>query len=128
MSDFSQKIAQSRQIKVSVGHMTFMARRLTWLEYAKITSGRADDFSALIDMELVSGWGGVTENDLFGNGSGETVPFSRSNFNAAIVDMPEAYQQITTEIVDKTREFFNAKEANEKNSGAGTTKASENKK
>lgn len=124
MTDLAEKIQKSREIVIEYNGMKFFARRLTWVEYAKITAGRVDDFDALTQMNLVSGWENVRNKDIFPGGDDSQAVFNRADFDAAIVDMPEAYRKITQKIVDKTREFFKIKDENEKNSEAGTTDAS----
>lgn len=124
MSDLAEKIKASRQLVIEVGHMKFFARRLTWLEYARIQSGRVDDFSALTELQLVTGWENVHGRDIDPNGGDELVPFDRQTFDEVIVDMPSAYQAIADKVIKATQEFFKIREENAKNSVAGTTKAS----
>lgn len=124
MSDLAEKIKTSRQLTIEVGHMKFFARRLTWLEYARIQSGRVDDFSALTELQLVTGWENVHGRDIDPNGGDELVPFDRQTFDEVIVDMPTAYQAIADKVIKATQEFFKIREENAKNSVAGTTKAS----
>lgn len=124
MSDLAEKIKTSRQLTIEVGQMKFFARRLTWLEYARIYSGRLDAFEALLELQLVTGWENVCDKDIFPGGGDDPVPFSRKIFDESIVDMPRAYQEIADKVMSATREFFETREENGKNSGAGTTKAS----
>lgn len=124
MSDLAEKIKASRQIVIEVGHMKFFARRLTWLEYARVSSGRVDEFSALTELQLVTGWENVHGKDIDPSGGDELVPFDRQTFDEVIVDMPTAYHAITDKVTRATQEFFKAREENAKNSVAGTTKAS----
>lgn len=127
MSDLVKKVQESRRIVIEVGDKKFIARRLTWLEYAKISVGKIADFDALTQLDLVSDWQNIRCSDISPDGNDDLVPFSREIFNAVIEDWPEEYQELSRRIVDETRDFFQQKGDNEKNSEAGTTRASTQK-
>lgn len=128
MNDLAQKIKESRKLIIKVGEMTFFARRLTFAEYCKISHRKVDEHDFLTDLDIVSGWDGVRESDLFIGGGDDPVEFDSGLFSLAIVDMADAYSEISNTVVSETMKFLGKKEDNEKNSEAGTTKASEKQK
>src|ERR1043166_7364319 len=91
------KIRAQRQLKVTVGKFTFLARRPTDVEIVKLTRDGAEWYE--IAAGYVNGWEGVTENDLIGGGGSDAVRFDERVWREWCADRPELWQPIATAVM-----------------------------
>jgi len=124
MSNLAEMIRKSRRTEISVGKMKFFGRRMTTAELYRTYNRQSEDCDVLIGYQLIDGWDGVREKDMFPGGSDALIDFDIDVFNEAIVDLPKIWKPIVKKIVEETEKHIKAGKENEKNLSAGTTKAS----
>lgn len=95
MSDLIDKLIKARQVEVKIGKAIFTATRYTgeqWSAYCR------DDLTlAEICRRHVTGFAGVTEKDVFGEGTA-TVPFDKELLGQIIADRADWASKIVTEM------------------------------
>lgn len=99
-----ERLRKSREIRIEVGHRTFIAMRPTDLEMVGLHRlvGEAQVRRAL---DFVVGWSGVTEDDIVGGATMDPVKFDPELWAVYSAD----HSEIWNPIADKIFEAYNAK-------------------
>lgn len=98
----ADKIRKSREQKVTVGKWAFRFHRPTDHQMILYRSNSAVGYDVIID--LVFGWEGMTEADLFPGGSLDLAPFDTAAFTEWLGDHPDIWPPIYDDILRAYRE------------------------
>lgn len=106
-------IRKRRELTVKVGNITFTARRPTDVEAVSLHRNGSDYVE--IARRSVSGWEGVTENDVAGGGGTDIVPFSADLWSEWLDDRPDLWQPIAHAVLEAYRLHYERAQADGKN-------------
>lgn len=122
-----QQLRDARKFSVEVGHITFLCFCPTFSRVSAIITNailkKAEDLS---DAEIASisviGWEGVTDADIRpGGDAGTLIPFDAKLFQELIFDRGDWWTPISMKVAESVQARKGVKEAEIKNSNAGTT-------
>lgn len=97
-ADLIKKIKQNREIKIPVGKYSFVARRPTDVEALELYRSRTA--YSEIAQRFVTGWAGVTENDIVGGGGSDAVEFSQELWAEWCADNQNFWEPIAVAVMD----------------------------
>lgn len=95
------RIRRNREITVAVGKFRFTAMRPTDVEMVGLHRGDAA-FSE-IAQKFVTGWSGVTEDDVVGGGTADEIPFNADLWTEWCADRPDFWALISNAVLDAYR-------------------------
>lgn len=95
--DLIRRIRKQRELKVTVGKFTFIARRPTDVEAVDLH--RSGVSFADIAEKFVSGWEGITEDDVIGGGGSDVVEFSAELWREWCHDRPDFWEPIAAAVL-----------------------------
>jgi hypothetical protein len=110
----AEKIRESRKVTVKVGKITFYFTRPTEEQLWKMISNRVSDPELL--RQTIIGMDGAKESDLFKGGSNDPIAFNKEDFDEAIGDLPELFEPLSKELIEKTKAYRDKGKDLEKNS------------
>lgn len=125
------QLQATRKLEVKVGNITFTGICPRYSRLSKIINDTKDDSAdAKMAALAIDGWDGVTEADIIkGGDSAKVIPFDQALFNELIFDRYDWWVPIARAITQSAMARQVVKEAEIKNSVAGTTpKRSRNSK
>lgn len=122
--DLIAQLKAARALEVKVGHITFIGECPLYAKLMGIIA-KCKDSSNSADAEMAAlaiiDWQGVTQADIIPGGDPEVlVPFSRELFDTVIRDRVDWWTAISQKITESVMARQVQKEAEIKNSPAGT--------
>lgn len=124
-SEILARLKESRVLTVEVGHITFTGECPLYAKLMGIINACArtkDSSDAEMAALAVNHWEGVTEADIFPDGDPDKlVPFDRELFDELIRDRADWWKPISMKLTEIVQARQVVKEAEIKNSPAGTT-------
>lgn len=123
--DIIERLKALRGFQEKIGDVTFVGECPSWAKAMGVIE-RFQDRATDVDAELVAvaiqDWSGMTEADLFPDGDKDKpVAFDKDLFNLVIRDRPDWWKPLARRIRDLITSRQVIKEAEIKNSPAGTT-------
>lgn len=110
----AEKIRESRKVTIKIGKITFYFTRPTEEQLRKMIFSQVSDPELL--RQTITGMEGAKESDLFKDGSSDPIAFDKDDFDEAIGDLPELFEPLARELVEKTKEYRDKGKDSEKNS------------
>jgi len=111
------RLRDERVSTLTIGHMTFMIKRPTDIDMAKLhTEGKT-----LYDVAEISviGWEGVKESDIISDGSDALVKFDEGLFREWIKDQYDLWEPIRNKAIEAYEKHIEKREDAKKNSSTG---------
>lgn len=113
----ADKMRRSRDKQVEVGRWKFTVRRPTDVQAMRFHMERSKVHE--VATEVVVGWSGVREIDLFAGGTEDEAPFDREAWAEFVADHPEVWLPIKEAAFDAYNEHAEKRDAAAKNSEPG---------
>lgn len=110
----AEKIRESRKVTIKIGKITFHFTRPTEEQLRKMVFNQVSDPELL--RQTIAGMDGAKESNLFKGGSDEPIAFNKEDFDEAIGDLPELFEPLAKQLVEKTKEYRDKGKDLEKNS------------
>jgi hypothetical protein len=92
------RLQKQRELKVVVGKFTFTARRPTDVEMIEI--GRSGVEWHGMAERFVTGWEGVSEDDIIGGGGSDKPAFTLALWAEWCADRPDFWEPIASALLD----------------------------
>lgn len=112
MSNLAEKLRQKRRITIEIDGRKFFATRATEEQFLRY--GNTGTTDAQVCRNHVTGWEGVTHNDLLEDGDESIAKWDKDVFNECIGDHSEWFGVITREIISQSMERTTERLENEK--------------
>lgn len=94
------RLRKARETRIKVGRFTFIAVRPTDLDMVAVMALSGDEQIRRC-LDFVTGWDGVSENDIVGGGgTTEPLPFSVDTWRAWSADRMEFWNPISEALFD----------------------------
>lgn len=95
-------LEKQRRIEVTVGKHTFICRRPTAADFARMAvANQTEPFE--FTRRFVVGWKNVTEKDIFGEGTDAEIPFDLVLWQGWCDDQPDFWAPIANTLLDAYR-------------------------
>lgn len=125
-AELLERLRADRKIEVQVGHITFTGQCPLYSRLIRIINEYSGDKTISPDAVMASiaitGWEGVTERDIIPDGDPDIlVPFDQTLYNELVMDRMDWWLNISKAITKSAFDRQVVKEAEIKNSPAGTT-------
>lgn len=102
MNEAIERLRKSRQTEIKVGGVTFTCQRFTNEQFGVYHDENIT--TSEICRRHVTGWAGVTERDVYGEGD-KSVPFDRELFNEVIGNRTDWAQEIVKKMLVENADF-----------------------
>ncbi len=109
----AEKIRKRREFPLVVGKWRLTLTRPTDVEMGTVFNQELSDGE--VARRFVVGWEGMTENDVYGGGGTDLVPFTPECWAEIVADRLELWKPIVTALLDAYAKHRTAMEASEKN-------------
>lgn len=125
-AELLERLRADRKIEVQVGHITFFGQCPLYARLMRIINEYSEDKTVSADAVIasiaVTGWEGVTEADIIPGGDPSVlVPFDQELYRELVMDRIVWWTSISRAVTKSVFDRQVIKEAEIKNSPAGTT-------
>jgi hypothetical protein len=111
--ELAEKIRKRREFPLVVGKWRLTLKRPTDVEMGAVWKEEVSDGE--VARRFVVGWDGMTEDDVYGGGGTDAVPFTSECWSEVVADRLELWKPIVTAILEAYAKHRKDMEASEKN-------------
>jgi hypothetical protein len=108
----ADKLREQRKLSISIDHITFYATRATVEECLVYGEEKTSDTN--VCRRHITGWDGVTSNDILADGSDDVVIYDKALFDEVIADRPDWWITISKAIIDESYKRINQRATRKK--------------